>query len=244
MAELETQHAPSRAPAQAPAQAPADDPIARLHRMSTTAGVGTQEYVAINTLAVVAALLGVSTALSFVGAPFMVVGAAGLICGIISLRQIRSSNGTQGGRSLAWVGILLSLLFVGLALANTAREVAVQKREEQRINNIIAQLRDAIVTENYDKAYPLFAPEFQQAWPLPAFRQRFVYYKQYYLQVQDIQPNGIFRFARSGDGQIAETRVLIKVQKFSELDGRSIAFRRTSDSDDWKILQFELFDQR
>src|ERR1044071_7201619 len=42
-----------------------DDPIAALHRMSTTAGVGSQDYVAINNLAIAAALLGLGTALAF-----------------------------------------------------------------------------------------------------------------------------------------------------------------------------------
>src|SRR5438046_5220936 len=86
-----------------------DDPIAHLHRMSTTAGVGSQEYVAINNLAVIAALLGLGTALAFVHIFFVILGLAGIACGTIAMLQIRDSNGTQGGRGLAWTGIVLSL---------------------------------------------------------------------------------------------------------------------------------------
>lgn len=238
MAELETQ-ADSASDSAADS---ASDPISRLHRMSTTAGVGTQEYVAINTLAVVAALLGLATALSFVGAPFMALGAAGLVMGIVALRQIRSSNGTQGGRGLALAGIILSILFVGGALANTAREIAAQRKQEQRINDLIAQLKAHVLAGEYEKAHSLFAPEFRQAWPLKDFREMWQLYEQHY-GIEDIQPNRVYRFATSGEGQIAETLVLIKVKKYPEQDRRGMTLRRAG-AQGWNILTFEIFEIR
>src|SRR5437867_2385125 len=86
------------------------DPMAHLHKMSTTAGVGSQDYVAINNAAIVSVILGLCTALAFLGIPFLIIGAAGIVFGIIALVQIRHSNGTQGGAGLAILGILLSLV--------------------------------------------------------------------------------------------------------------------------------------
>jgi len=93
------------------------DPIAHLHKMSTTAGVGSQDYVAINNAAIVSVILGLCTALAFLGIPFLIVGAAGIVSGIIALLQIRHSNGTQGGRGLAILGMLLSLALAGSVAA-------------------------------------------------------------------------------------------------------------------------------
>src|SRR5687768_2615927 len=90
-----------------------DDPIASLHRMSTTAGVGSQEYVAINNVAIVAAILGLCTALGFLGPFFLILGLAGVICGFVALKEIRNSNGTQSGKLLAWLGVFLSVALAG-----------------------------------------------------------------------------------------------------------------------------------
>ena len=46
------------------------DPLAKLHKMSTTAGVASQQYVAVNTSAVIAALLGVASALALLPASY------------------------------------------------------------------------------------------------------------------------------------------------------------------------------
>ena len=91
------------------------DPLARLHRMSRTAGLGAQDYVAINVAAVLSVLLGL----------LLVIPLAGVICGIVALHQIKDSNGTQTGRGIAWTGIALSVLFAavvgGRELLNNVR---------------------------------------------------------------------------------------------------------------------------
>src|SRR5258706_13413962 len=71
------------------------DSIAHLHKMSTTAGVGSQDYVAINNAAIVSVILGKCTALALLGMQFFIVGAAGIVTGIVALVQIRYSNATQ-----------------------------------------------------------------------------------------------------------------------------------------------------
>src|SRR4051812_20788417 len=91
------------------------DPLASLHKMSTTAGLtyGGQEYVAVNVVAVVAVLLAVVGALALVGDILLVIPLAAVVCAIVALQQIRGSNGTQTGRWLAALAILLSLVFAG-----------------------------------------------------------------------------------------------------------------------------------
>src|SRR5205085_1507862 len=55
----------------------APDPLAALHKMSTTAGVASQQYVAVNGAAVLAALLGFASALTILSPVLLVVPAAG-----------------------------------------------------------------------------------------------------------------------------------------------------------------------
>src|SRR2546429_5411940 len=89
-----------------PADAPIDDdPLARLHKMSTTAGVASQQYVAINNAAVIAALLGVASALALLTPTLLIVPLAGVVVAIVSWRQISNSNGTETGKPLALLGL-------------------------------------------------------------------------------------------------------------------------------------------
>src|SRR3954451_14166890 len=141
MPELE----PPRKSDDAPAEAP--DPIAKLHKMSTTAGVGSQEYVAINNAAIVSAILGLCTALAFLGVPFLIVGAAGIVFGIIALVQIRHSNGTQGGTALAILGILLSLAMAGSVAATSIVEWNHQREDKVQIEGLITQLGQFVASE-------------------------------------------------------------------------------------------------
>src|SRR2546423_11699825 len=93
----------------APATDSANDPLAKLHRMSTTAGVASQQYVAVNTTAVIAALLGVASGLTLFSQLMLVIPVAGIVCAIVAWRQINGSNGTETGKPLAIAVLLLSL---------------------------------------------------------------------------------------------------------------------------------------
>ena len=97
--------------------------------MSTTAGAGTQDYVAINSnLAVVclACSLGIMSVLAFLSreSSFYCWSAAGLVCGVIALMQIRGSNKTQSGIALAVLGVLLSLGIGGGWASVSGRSIA------------------------------------------------------------------------------------------------------------------------
>ena len=96
------------------------DPLSTLHKMSTTAGVASQQYVAINSAAVVAALLGVASALTIFSPLLLVIPLAGIVVAIFAWRQISDSSGTEAGKPVAVLGLLLSLLIGGAA---TTKEV-------------------------------------------------------------------------------------------------------------------------
>src|SRR5256885_92433 len=116
------------------------DPIAHLHKMSTTAGVGSQDYVAINNAAIVSVILGICTSLAFLGIPFLIIGLAGIVSAIIALYQIRHSNGTQGGRGIAVLGMLLSLAIAGGVAATNILEWLHQRDDEHQISAVLEQL--------------------------------------------------------------------------------------------------------
>jgi hypothetical protein len=145
MAELEPQTAQSPAPADA-------DPTAGLYKMSTTAGVGTADYVAVNTMSVVAAVVGLATLLALAHWLFMFIGLAAIVCGLIALHQIRDSNGTQGGAMTAWAGIVMAVLFAGIALAMEYRSRAALVPERQGVNALIDRVGKLIISAEAARA--------------------------------------------------------------------------------------------
>src|SRR3954464_12472461 len=69
----------------------APDPLASLKKMSTTAGVGSQEYVAVNPGAGAALRLGVASLLVSRHDVLLLIPAAGVVCAIVAWRQISNS---------------------------------------------------------------------------------------------------------------------------------------------------------
>src|SRR4051812_25063806 len=106
------------------------DELARLHHMSTTAGLGTQEYVAINPVAVAAVLLGLASALSLLDNILLVVPIAAIICSLIAMKQIKNSNGTQTGKGLVTLGLLLSIGFAGF-IGSRAATAAIRTKSDR-----------------------------------------------------------------------------------------------------------------
>lgn len=201
-------------------QTSASDPIAALHRMSTTAGVATQEYVAINNLAVTSVALGFFTLLAMISALFLVIAIASLICGIVAFRQIRNSNGTQTGRGLAALGILLSLGVTGFVIADTVRQANERHRQTQQINAAIEEIGKHIVAGQYVQAYAMFNADFQQNWTLQQFEQIWKMYQDPdngYGPLRHIRGNNVVQMDQLGDGTlVAYTQAIIEFEKSPE----------------------------
>jgi len=135
---------------------PGDDPLAHLHKMSTTAGLGTTEYVAVNGVSIVALILGVASSLSLFDPILLVIPAVAIVLAIAAFVQIKNSNGTQTGRGLAGLGLLIALGFMAL-VGGRALMLGVRDREDQQaISALISDLDQRLRAEKYDEAYLLF----------------------------------------------------------------------------------------
>lgn len=149
------------------------DPLAGLYHMSTTAGVGTQDYVAINPTAIVALLLGIGSVVAVLSDVLLVIPLAGVVCAIVALMQVRSSNGTQTGKGLAMVGLLLSLGLGGGRAAYAAYTGLRTTADERAIAQSLHQLGQDVGGGNYARAYASFSPTFRDRVDLSRFQQAF-----------------------------------------------------------------------
>ena len=164
--------ATATAPAPADGSAPAD-PLARLYHMSTTAGVGTQDYVAINPTSIAALLLGFAGVLSLLSSILLIIPAVGAVCAIIALVQIHRSNGTQAGRAFAAGGLLLALLFGGGRAAYDAVIAMRTTADELQVEQVMRQFGQELAAGNYQAAYQRFDDRFRERVSLPQFRAPF-----------------------------------------------------------------------
>jgi hypothetical protein len=157
-------------PAGASAEA---DPSLKLHKMSTTAGLGSGDYVAINGTAIAALLLGITSSLVLFGLMLlMLIPLAGIVCAVLAFRQISDSNGTQTGRGLAALGLLLSLGFGGVYVGKETVESVRNSGDETQITAIISQIESAVKAEKYEDIYALCGDQFKQRVPVKQFVDR------------------------------------------------------------------------
>lgn len=177
MPELQTPKGtePSASPAPAPGAAP--DPLARLYHMSTTAGVGTQDYVAINPIAIAALLLGFASSLVVLGDIVLVIPALGLACAVVAFVQVGRSNQTQTGRGIALAGLMLCLLLGGGRVAYDVYEQVHVSDHEREINALMHQLADDVRARRYEEAYALFTDRFHSRVSFDHFKAAWEQYE-------------------------------------------------------------------
>jgi len=155
-----------------PKSAADPDPLAHLHKMSATAGAAITQYVAINGLSIAALLLGIASVLAILINALWIVPVVGIILGLLSLRQINRSNGTQSGKLPAYLGLLLCVVMGGIA---GARQIVDSIRAKARTEQVLAtltQFSNGIATDDFAAAYQAFSPEFQSRIPEPQFIAR------------------------------------------------------------------------
>lgn len=146
------------------------DALASLHRMSTTAGISSQEYVAINIPSLLALLLGIASVLAVImPSPLLLIPIAGVITGLVSLGQIRRSNGTQTGRGFALIGIVLSLAIGGWVLVQSVVERSRGRADREVVAKKIEELGRHVSAKDYEKAYALFSDRFRNRVNRAAF---------------------------------------------------------------------------
>jgi len=138
--------------------------------MSPTAGVATTDYASINTTAIAAIILGVASLLYLLNPYLLVLPVAGLICGFLAVRQIRSSNGTQVGGGLALTGLIFSLVIGGLVAGTQIVHTIKNRMEESEVSAVIQTIGQHIFDEQYDAVYALSSPRLQDRVGQEGFR--------------------------------------------------------------------------
>ena len=146
-----------------------DDPLAKLHRMSRTAGLGTQEYVAINVAAVLALLLGIASALALVWNLLLIIPLAGVVCGIVALYQIGDSNGTQSGRGIAWSGIALSVLVAAVVGGRVLLDNLQTRSDRAGVVSAVDNFGKKLIASDFKGAYDEIGPRMRDRLPFSEF---------------------------------------------------------------------------
>ncbi len=235
MAELEAQQQPA-------------DPIARLHKMSTTAGVGSQEYVAINPLAVVSLIVALISALVFFADSWVLlaVPVAAVFLAIIAFRQISNSGGTQNGTILAVIGLLLAVALGGGRVWMDWQENAATRADRESIEGQIKKFNDDILAGKYTEAYAIFAPVFRNRVPFETFESRFKLFqdpRSYIGKIKSVKSNGIIQFVEQGGVHIGLTKLIITLERPGKEDVTDRAQLNLMDTGnhDWQVFDFEWF---
>lgn len=142
------------------------DPAMRsLYKMSRTAGVGLQDYAAVNVLAVIGVIVAVASVLCLIFADvtaFLVLPAAAMVVCIIAFIQIQHSNGTQTGRGIAAIGFVIALALAGTNVAGRVAEAARNTRDRHAIEALVKQFESAVTTGKTTDAYAMFDARFHE----------------------------------------------------------------------------------
>jgi hypothetical protein len=145
------------------------DPLLHLHKMSTTAGVGTQEYVAVNVTSVVAVLFGLASLLAIASPALLIFPIVGVGLSLVALRQIRHSNGTQTGGGLAILGLIFSGLITAVLFSYQGVQALHRRADQLAIAGLSQKYGDLLNQRKFAEAYDLFDSDFQNRVGKQAF---------------------------------------------------------------------------
>lgn len=217
--------------------------LEHLHKMSRTAGLGTTEYVAVNTIAVTTLILGLLSGLSLLGTAMLVLPAATLVMGVIAIVQIRRSAGTQSGVAIAALGIVLALVFVGVV---GGKEVARDHRdatEQTQIAGLIQKFGKAIAAQDYDTAWNCFSERAQSKSAEGKFADLWkqIQASQFYGPVKQMSSNGIIDVADDPDTGVTRARGMIVISLTSGKEDRREAFFTKTDAGTWLFEDLQGF---
>lgn len=164
-----------------------------LSRMSTTAGVGMQEYRAINPWAVTSVVAGVASWIALLSLILLVVPVLAVVCGAIAIIQVSRSHGTQSGRGLAVAGILLGLVAGGFVAVTGIQEHRQRQAYSAQIGEIITAFGKELSAGDFAEAYALTEPRFRERVTLGQFRGTFETFARKRLEdgrIVNIPPTG------------------------------------------------------
>jgi hypothetical protein len=178
------------------------DPLERLHKMSRTAGVGTGEYVAVNSVAVAALLLALFGWLALIVPTLLVIPLAAVVCAAVALVQISRSGGTQTGRWLAILGLVVALLFVAGQGARQAIGGVKTRADRQAVASAMEQFGQKLHAEDFAGAYAMTGKKFHDRVSedqfTNAFKARFRHPS--HGPIREIHSNGLIEFEKDDAG--------------------------------------------
>ncbi len=212
------------------------DPLASLHRMSNTAGLSSQEYVAVNLTAVAAILAGLATGLIFLSPLWLAVPVLAIVLGLVALRQISGSNGTQAGRLLAWAGILLALGIGGFQFGGQFMERLKQRPMKAEVLAVCGQLAQSVMQEDYQKAWSLFSERFRTEKKID-----FKAFSHQWTAIQGSRDAGKIKSLKSNGlvdlqpGPFAATMLLMEMEKSAYVGRYTVVMSKHKHSGVWQI---------
>jgi hypothetical protein len=215
---------------------PQTDPMAALHKMSRTAGAGTQEYIAINGAAVAALLLGLASILAIVSPILLTVPFTAILIAVIAIRQVRNSGGTQAGVGLSVLGIVFALGFVAAVGGKQVLDMRRETAETQQIAALMKGLGENLSQRNYDQAWMKFGARFQEGMKRQDFDSVWnqIQNSPYYGQIKEIRWNGVpVAMSWEGDEPFAQGVFVVVLQNGGQ-DRRMTIFRKSANQG-WRI---------
>jgi hypothetical protein len=252
-----TQNEVSASAAAAPSAG--DDPLAKLHKMSTTAGVASQQYVAVNNAAVLAVILGLASGLAILSPLFLICPLAGVIIALVAWQQIRNSNGTETGNLPIYLinlhgfrffrlfdlpvhvaGLVLCLLFGGFVVAKEVTSRVSARGDARQMQAIADQLTQRLKAKDYNAAYEMFTTPFRQRVSLNQFKARWESMQQS-GSLQSLTWNGVLPAYDSIEGGQSVAGIVSMAVSFADREGRfTFVFRKASEA--WQLENIpELF---
>jgi hypothetical protein len=208
--------------------------------MSTTAGLGSGEYVEVSGAAVCALLLGLGSGLAMLNDLLVIIPLAGIVVSIFALQQISASNGTQTGRGLVALAMVLMVAFGGwVGLRRVIQDVRTRE-DRQAISNVISQLAENAQAGKVNESYDLFSSRFQSNWKTTDFADRLKYLREaaVYGKLKSMDPGLMdFQADEATGAQFAVVRVNLNFEKLDRPLPDDLTFRK--EGDHWRIEGFQ-----
>jgi len=211
-----------------------------LHRMSRTAGLGSSDYSAVNTASVVTLLIGGASGLALLSPIFLVLPVVGVVVGIIALRQVLSSGGTQSGATLAIIGLLFALGFSGFTGVKAVRAAQTVANDENELKALVSNFGKALSENRVADAYEMTDPRFREQVPMERFKKFFddLTGNEFVGPVKSIESNGLFAIETDPetDFRMAMGLSLMKTAKTSDDRPMRPEVRYRRSGDQWRII--------
>jgi hypothetical protein len=189
MSDLQTQPPPQPPPPRSSSENPSDDPLQKLHKMSRTAGLGSGDYAAVNGMSVAAVLFGVGSALVVLDAVFLLVPAVAIVLAIIALVQINRSAGTQTGRGLCLLAIILALACTAFLGSKQLMAYLEKQRNMDEVAAVVQNLGKDIAGQDYAAAHGRFSDDFRNRVAMEEFVSKFQQFQGYFGQIKQMRWN-------------------------------------------------------